>query len=53
VDIHLPHYSDLIIAPEEIMKKTMVIESFRVPEPEVLLALKQQAEAERRRSVKG
>jgi len=53
VDIYLPHYSNLIIAPEEIMKKTRAIEGFKVPEPEVLLALKQQAETERKGSVKG
>jgi hypothetical protein len=53
VDIYLPHYSILIVSPEEIMKKTRIAEGFKVPEPEILLALKQQAEMERKESVKG
>jgi len=53
VDIYVPYYSRLIIPPEEIMKRTRVIEGFRISEPEVLLALKQQAELERSNSIKG
>ncbi len=46
VDIYLPHYSNLAIPPEELMKESRIIEGFRVPKPEILLALKQQAEIE-------
>lgn len=53
VDIYVPHYSALIIPPEIIMKNTDIVEGFRVPAPEYLLALKQQAEIERKDSVKG
>jgi hypothetical protein len=53
VDIYLPHYSLLVVSPEEIMKKTRIVEGFKVPESEILLALKQQVEMERKESVKG
>ncbi len=53
IDVYVPYYSRLIISPGEIMRRARVIEGFRVPEPEVLLALKQQAELERGASIKG
>ncbi len=53
IDVYVPYYSLLIVPPEEIMRRTRVIEGFKVPEPEVLLALKQQAELERSPSIKG
>jgi hypothetical protein len=49
VDVYLPHYSNLIF--EDLMET--VIEGFRVPKLEILLALKQQAELERGASLKG
>ncbi len=53
IDIYVPYYSNLLIQPEILMKNTDIIDGFRVPIPEYLLALKQQAEIERRNSVKG
>lgn len=53
VDIYVPHYSRLSIPPSEILLYTNSIEGFDVPTPEVLLILKQGAEVERGKSVKG
>jgi hypothetical protein len=53
IDIYLPHYSKLAVPPEDIQKATTVIDGFRVPALEMLLAMKQLAELERRASVKG
>jgi hypothetical protein len=53
IDIYVPYYSEFAIPPEEILKNTVRIENFRIPKPEVLLILKQQAELQRRNSVKG
>ncbi len=53
VDIYLPYYSRLALPVEKIMENVLVIEGFKVPRIEYLLALKQQAELERRASVKG
>ncbi len=44
VDIYVSYFSKLIIPCSEIEKRTRDVEGFKVPEPEVLLALKQQAE---------
>jgi len=53
IDIYVPYYSEFAIPPEEILKNTVRIENFRIPKPEILLILKQQAELQRRNSVKG
>jgi len=53
IDIYLPYYSEFAIPPEEILKNTVRVESFKIPKPEVLLILKQQAEVQRKNSVKG
>mgnify|MGYP000707541889 CR=1 FL=1 len=53
IDIYVPFYSDLAVPPEEIQKSSILIEGFRIPEPEILLILKQQAELARKDSVKG
>jgi len=53
IDIYVPYYSEFAISPEEILKNTVRIENFRIPKPEILLILKQQAELQRRNSVKG
>jgi len=53
VDIYVPHYSDLGLPVEYLMAETRIVEGFRVPEPELLLILKQKAAAGRVGSVKG
>lgn len=53
IDIYVLHYSKFIVPVEEILKNTITIENFRIPKPEILLLLKQQAELERKDSVKG
>ncbi|MGQ9781438.1 MAG: hypothetical protein ACUVQ8_04185 [Nitrososphaeria archaeon] len=53
VDIYVPYYSKLAIPVEFIMENAISIEGFKIPCPEVLLVLKQQAEMDRRNSVKG
>ena len=53
VDIYLPYFSKIVIPSEELMKKTAVVQGFKTPAPEELLILKQQAETERKNSIKG
>ncbi|MGD2249050.1 MAG: hypothetical protein PVF58_11650 [Candidatus Methanofastidiosia archaeon] len=53
VDIYVPYYSEFIIPFECIIKNTMKIQGITVPNPEIILILKQQAELERKNSVKG
>ena len=53
IDIYVPYYSEFAIPPEEVIRNTIKIENFRIPRPEILLILKQQAELQRRNSVKG
>ncbi len=53
VDIYLPYFSKIIIPPEDILKKTAIIKGFKTPMIEELLILKQQAEMERKNSIKG
>jgi hypothetical protein len=53
IDIYVPYYSEFAIPVEEILKNTIRVETFKIPRPEILLILKQQAELERRNSVKG
>ena len=53
IDIYVPYYSEFVVPPEEILEKTIRVGNFRVPKPEILLLLKQQAEMRRSESVKG
>ena len=53
IDIYVPYYSEFVIPVEEIMKNVVVVENFKIPKPEILLLLKQQAEMQRKESVKG
>ncbi|MBO3840047.1 MAG: hypothetical protein QXN75_03255 [Thermoproteota archaeon] len=53
IDIYVPYYSEFAVPPEEIMKNTVRVENFRIPKPAILLILKQQAELQRKNSVKG
>ncbi len=53
VDIYVPFFSDLVIPVNSLEEYYTKIEGIKVVVPEVLLILKQQAEAERRDSVKG
>ena len=53
IDIYVIYYSKFVIPPEEILKNTFRIENFKIPKPEIVLILKQQAEMERKDSVKG
>lgn len=53
VDIYVPHYSRFPLTAEEITRTGREIEGLRVPRPEVLIILKQQAEMDRAHSPKG
>lgn len=53
IDIYVPFFSKLAIPIDEIKKYTTIIQNFEVVKPEVLLILKQGAEYDRERSVKG
>jgi len=53
VDIYVPHYSDLGLPVKYLMERTRMLEGFRVPEPELLLILKQRAAEGREGSLKG
>ncbi len=54
IDIYLPHYSTTLALPAAfILEQEAVIDGFRVPSAEALLALKLGAWRSRRRSVKG
>lgn len=53
VDIYLPHYSDLGIKAEAVVKGVVSREGFAMPEVEMLLLLKLFAWQERRGSAKG
>lgn len=54
VGMYVPHYSDLVIPPEDILEKyTTNVQGFNVPIPEVLLILKQQAGIQRNGTIKG
>jgi len=53
IDIYLPHFSDIGIPVEEIIKYTQTIEGFLVPIPEILLILKVYCFSSRKGSVKG
>lgn len=53
VDIYTPFFSELAIPAEEIIKYTTTIQNIEVVKAEVLLILKQGAEKDREKSVKG
>ena len=52
-DIYVPFFSKLAIPAEDIANYTTKIQNFEVVKPEVLLILKQGAELDREKSVKG
>lgn len=54
IDIYVPYYSKLILPIELIQKNTKIVDGIKVPQPEILLILKQQAEIARgEKSLKG
>jgi len=53
IDIYLPFYSDLGLPVGEIIKKTILINGFFLPEKELLLLTKLKAYQDRQESVKG
>lgn len=53
IDIYVPFYSKLVIPVDFVQKNTLETQGFKIPKPEILLILKQQAELERKDSVKG
>ncbi len=54
IDIYVPYFSNLIIPPEEILKKpTVIIKGIKTTTPEVLLMLKLSAFEQRKGSIKG
>ena len=53
IDIYLPHYSDLGIPVEKIMKQYQRIDGFSVVNPDLLFALKMITLSERGRTPKG
>lgn len=53
IDIYLPHYSNLGLPVEEIIKETERVETFNLPTPEMLLILKQYSFQQRKLSAKG
>lgn len=54
IDIYVPYYSKLILPFNLIEKNIMMVQGIKVPQPEILLILKQQAEIARgEKSLKG
>ncbi len=53
IDIYLPHYSQIGIPAEEIIKNIQTLETFSVPKIETLLALKLYVYSQRQLSAKG
>ena len=53
VDIYVPYFSKLAIPIEDLKNFSTTIEGIKIVQAEVLLILKQQAESERRDSIKG
>jgi len=53
IDVYVLFYSKFVLPAEYVVKNTVMLDGFRVPKPEVLLLLKQQAELERKHSEKG
>ncbi|OGZ98132.1 MAG: hypothetical protein A3D41_04080 [Candidatus Sungbacteria bacterium RIFCSPHIGHO2_02_FULL_41_12b] len=53
IDIYVPHWSELGLPLEDVLNTATLIEGFRVPEKEVLFALKLFAYSQRKSSLKG
>lgn len=53
IDIYIPYFSKLAIPVDEIQKYTTTIQNFEVVKPEILIILKQGAEYDREKTVKG
>jgi len=53
IDIYVPFFSELIIPAEDMIKNTISVQGIKIVRPELLLILKQQAEFERKDSIKG
>lgn len=53
VDIYVPYYSKFVIPFDCISKNTVKRQGITIPKPEIILILKQQAELDRKDSVKG
>ncbi|HII30380.1 hypothetical protein COT48_03565 [Candidatus Woesearchaeota archaeon CG08_land_8_20_14_0_20_47_9] len=53
IDIYVPYFSELTIPADELINHAAVVQGFEVVKPEALLILKQGAELDRERSVKG
>jgi hypothetical protein len=53
IDIYAPYFSKLAIPVEEIQKYTTLIQNLEVVKPEILIILKQGAEHDREKTVKG
>jgi hypothetical protein len=53
IDIYVPFFSKLAVPVDEIRKHTTKIQNLEVVKPEILLILKQGAEQDREKSVKG
>ena len=51
--MYVPYYSKFVLCFDCISKNTTVKQGMTVPRPEIVLILKQQAELERKESVKG
>lgn len=53
IDIYVPYYSKFILPVDKIIEETVSVEGFKIPKPEILLILKQQAELSRKDTIKG
>lgn len=53
VDVYVPYYSEFVLSFGCISENIVEKEGMMIPRPEVILILKQQAELERKESVKG
>lgn len=53
VDVYVPYYSMFVIPFDCIIRNTVKRQGMTVPRPEIILILKQQAEIERKDSIKG
>lgn len=53
IDVYVSHFSEFVVPVGDLIKKTVSIQGFKTPEPELLLVLKQSAEMDRRGSIKG
>ena len=53
VEVYVPYYSEFVLSFDCISENIVEKEGMMVPRPEVILILKQQAELERKESVKG